>query len=113
MINIEKEKTGIIYSNFNRKNKWLGIIDYKSLVVILIYIVLVYYMLNLFNLNIEIFFYLFLFFTVPVIAVVVVSNKDETLIDMIIVILKFKLNSKIFVKKEYIKDLKNEKYKKL
>ena len=31
------------YQNFNRKNKWMGIIDYKSLLVLVIYMFIIFY----------------------------------------------------------------------
>lgn len=31
------------YQNFNRKNKWMGIIDYKSLLVLVIYMFIIFF----------------------------------------------------------------------
>ena len=41
----------MIYSNFNRKNRFLGIIDYKSLVIFLIYVLLIYVFLEKISIN--------------------------------------------------------------
>lgn len=109
---MEKETENIIYSNFNRKNKWLGIIDYKSLLFIIAYIFSIYNFLSLFKLDLMVAIYLFLFFTIPVVAILCVSNNNESLLDMIWMIIKFKKDSKIYVRKEYIRNLSNEIYKK-
>ena len=42
-----------IYKNFNRKNKWFGIIDYKSLVMLMSYVFLVITILRFTNINLE------------------------------------------------------------
>ena len=34
------------YSNFKRENKWLGIIDYKSLCILLVYIFIVIFFIS-------------------------------------------------------------------
>ena len=42
-----------IYKNFNRKNKWFGIIDYKSLVILVAYIFLIITILRYINIKLE------------------------------------------------------------
>lgn len=99
-----------IYSNYKRKNKWLGIIDYKSLVVIAVYIFFIVSILRIIPIKLEYLIYIFIFLVVPVIAILLINVGDDSAIDMLAIILKFSFNNKIFVKKEYIVDLKKEKY---
>ena len=42
----EENSKHYIYLNYKRKNKWLGIIDYKSLIIICIYIFVIIYFLK-------------------------------------------------------------------
>jgi hypothetical protein len=109
---MEKESENIIYSNFNRKNKWLGIIDYKSILFIISYIFVIYYFLSLFKLNLTLLIYLFMFLTIPVVAILCVSNGNESLLDMIWTIIIFKKKCKIYVRKDYIRNLSDQIYKK-
>ena len=51
-----------IYKNFKRKNKWFGIIDYKSLVIVIVYIFSLITILKYINLKLEYLIYIFLFF---------------------------------------------------
>ena len=102
-----------IYKNFNRKNKWFGIIDYKSLVILLIYVFCVITILKFINLKLEYLIYIFLFCTVPVISAVFININNEVAIDVIIIIVKFYIKKVVFV---YIKDkkyYKNNMYKKV
>ena len=32
-----------VFQNFNRNTRWLGIIDYKSLIVLLVYMYVIYF----------------------------------------------------------------------
>ncbi len=101
-----------IYCNFNRKNKWLGIIDYKSLAIISVYLIICIYLLSLIPLSMDILVYIFVFLSLPVIAIFCVNFNNETIIDMVIIILNFLFNKKIFVDLKYADILLNEVYKK-
>ncbi len=96
-----------IYQNFNRNNKWMGIIDYKSLLVIIIYVFCVFAIIRLLHFNMKISIYLFLGFTVPVISIIVVHINNDVAIDVIIVICKFYIKKKFFVHKRDIKGYKS------
>ncbi len=107
---MEDDKKIEIYLNYKRKNKWLGIIDYKSLIFIVIYVILLISILKFINVNMEYMIYILIFGIIPIVAVICVNIGNENAIDMLIVILKFNLSKKIYIKKEYYIDLKKEKY---
>lgn len=102
-----------IYKNFNRKNKWFGIIDYKSLVILLVYIFCIITILKFINLNMEYSIYIFLFFTIPVISAVFININNEVAIDVIIIIIKFYFKKLVFVNIKDKKYYKNNIYKKV
>ena len=106
----EYNKTAI-YKNFNRKNKWFGIIDYKSLVILLVYVFCIITILKFININIEYSIYIFLFFTIPVIAAVFININNEVAIDVIIIIIKFYFRKLFFVNIKGKKNYKNNIYK--
>lgn len=99
-----------IYFNYKRKNKWLGIIDYKTLVVIGIYIFIVISILKIIPIKIEYLIYFFIFLVVPVIAILLINIENDSAIDMLMIILKYSMNNDIFVKKEYIKNIQKDIY---
>ncbi len=99
-----------MYANFNRENKWLGIIEYKSLLVIIIYIFIIFHIIKYINLNFEVSIYLFIFLTLPVVAALCVNINNESLIYSFCIIYSFFKNKKIYINKRYEKVLKNEIY---
>lgn len=100
-----------IYLNYKRNNKWLGIIDYKSLIVICIYVFIVVCTLKVIPIKLEYLVYIFIFLVIPVVVLILINIGEDSAVDTLIVILKFLLNNNIFIKKEYIKKLDNEVYK--
>ncbi|MEG1059281.1 MAG: hypothetical protein RSD14_03840, partial [Clostridia bacterium] len=80
-----------IYYNYKRENKWFGIIDYKSLIAIVIYVFIIGYVLSVFSFNLEIKVYIFMALTVPVIAISCVNVNNESIIDVFVTILKFEM----------------------
>lgn len=98
-----------IYSNYKRNIKFLGVIDYKSLVIILIYSILLWNVLNFFIKNIEYLIYIYIVMLIPVFIVLFINLEQENTSGMILNILKF-----LIVKKEYFKvdKVNNHEYKK-
>lgn len=93
----------VMYTSYKRNNKWLGIIDYKTLCVILIYVWLIINILELINLSFEKSLYIFLFLTVPLISIMLININNESTINVIISIIKFFINKGIYVDKRYVK----------
>ena len=102
----------IIYSNYKRSNKWMGIIDYKILAIAIIYCFCIILILDFLNFNIKISFYIFCFFSTPVIVILIISAQRDNGVLALYMILKFIFNNKIYVKMKYYKKLnKYELYK--
>lgn len=101
-----------IYLNYKRKNKWLGIIDYKSLIYMCIYIFIIVSILRVIPIKLEYSIYIFIFLVIPIVALILINVGDDSAIDTLIVIFKYCVNNKIYVKKEYIKKLDKKIYKK-
>lgn len=106
-----------IYMNYKRQNKWLGIIDYKSMVCILIYTFGIIYFLSLVNINLEIRIYIFFVLVIPIVALFCLNTNNQNIstVDILIIILKYKFNSKIYVdidSKKYFGPIKYIKYDK-
>lgn len=86
-----------IYANFKRQNKWLGIIEYRAIVIILIYIIMIFLILRVMPLNFEYKIYIFSLFVIPVIFVLFVNINNENVFDIIINIINFIIKNKIYV----------------
>jgi len=93
----------IMYTSYKRNNRWLGIIDYKSLFIILVYVFIIINVLDILNISFEKSIYIFIFFTVPIVSVMIINVNNESIISVIISITLFMLNKKVFVDKQYIK----------
>lgn len=86
-----------VYRNFNRKNRFLGIIDYKTLVILLGYMWIVWETSSkIFN-NIIYSVYLLMFLTIPVIGLVYANRYEEDISHIIYVIIKFLVTPKLYV----------------
>ena len=86
-----------VYRNFNRKNRFLGIIDYKTLVILLGYMWIVWETsTKIFN-NIIYSVYLLMFLTIPVIGLVYANRYEEDISHIIYVIIKFLVTPKLYV----------------
>lgn len=103
---IEKKE---IYMNYKRQNKWLGIIDYKTLTIVIAYSLFILYLLINLKLSFKISVYVFSILIIPIIALMFVSSKNGSAIEILVVIIKYMLNKKIFVDTRYLD--KNKMYK--
>ena len=107
---IEKKQ---IYSSYKSQNKWLGIIDYKSLMVIIIYIILIFLFIKNLNFSFTASLYIFTLLVSPIVIIFCLNTKNGSAIDILIVIIMFLIKKKIFID---LKDVTNKKgyvYKKL
>lgn len=86
-----------IYANFRRQNKWLGVIEYRTIVMILIYIIGVFFILKWIPLNFEFKIYIFSVLVIPIVFVLFVNINNENVLDIMINIINFILKSKIYV----------------
>ena len=100
-----------IYANYNRKAKFLGLIDYNSLIVLIIYIIIVLTILRFLPFDLDILIYIFLVLVIPVVSVFCININNESTLDVILVIINFFINKKYFVKMEYTKDYQSNSFK--
>lgn len=88
-----------IYVDFNRKSKWLGIIDYKTLTLIGIYICILLFIFTKIDVLFEIKVYLFFILCIPICAIFILSDvKQDSVFDMFVTILRYFLKKSIYVK---------------
>lgn len=88
-----------IYSNFERKNKWLGLIDYKTLSLIGIYVSIIIFVLSKINIELIYKIYILAFFSIPVCAMFICSDlNQDSVFDMFVIILKYLVKKCIYVK---------------
>lgn len=107
---MEKE---VIFFHYKRKHKWLGIIDYQSLVLLCIYTFLIISLIRVLPISLEYSFYLFLFLVIPVAALLFVHADSDSAVDILMIIFHFLCKRKIFVRKEYLKKLDKKLYVKI
>lgn len=94
MIKIEQ---GRIYPNLNRPSKWLGIIEYKVVVIVLIYMVILWLILGIFIDNNMTKLYMELIMVVPVLVVFYTYINEDNSIYVIYTIIKFVVSVKLYV----------------
>lgn len=101
-----------IFMSYKRNNKWLGIIDYKSLAFLGIYLTILWNILELIPTVLEYKLYIFLFLSIPICVILCININDESAIDVVIIIFKFSFKNKIYtnIKNLDVKDVnKNHK----
>lgn len=112
MINYKFNKKRI-YSNVNRQNKWLGLIDYKTLWVIGIYLSIVFFILSKIDIELQIKIYIFGFLSLPISAMFVCSDiNQDSVFDMFKVIIIFFIKRAIYVKEKNKINLRKKRFNK-
>ena len=94
---MESSKAKDNFSNLNRSYKWLGIIDYKSLVIILLMFFLVWNLLSIFTENIVYKTYTIIIIAIPVIGHFYANKASENISYVIYIVLKYIFSPKIYV----------------
>ena len=92
------------YANFNRNNKWLGIIDYQSLIIFLIVMFLVWNILGAFLDNIMYRAYIVTIISIPFCGVFYANRSEENLSYIIFVVIKY-----IVLPKHYVYTIESNK----
>ena len=87
----------IFPQNYKFNNKILGIIDYKTAVVNIIWYIILYFIIHLNFYNIKIKIFLFILFCFPFFLVSVIGFYNENILSVIIYIIKFIKNKKIYL----------------
>lgn len=90
-----------IYSNYKRQNKWLGLIDYKSLLFVITYGLVIIFILKKISFNFVISFYIFIILMSPFLVLLFVNTKSYSAIDILVIIMKYFFKNKIYVNLKY------------
>jgi len=83
-----------VFPSFRRQNKWLGIIDYKSLFAFGIYIYIIYLICNGLEIPIKQGTTIMLISIIPLIALYFANIKEESIVEIVVIILKFCISKK-------------------
>ena len=85
------------YSNLNRNSKWLGIIDYKSLIILLLFLFLTWNVLGLFLQNDIYRIYILIILSIPLLGLFYANKSEENLSNILYVILRYLLMPKVYM----------------
>lgn len=91
----------IFPQNYNFKNKFLGIIDYSTLVINIIFYLFVFSVCSLIFKNITIRIFIFISFCFPLFILSITGLNNENIFLVLIYMIKFFKNRKIYVYKKY------------
>ncbi len=86
-----------VYSGLKRKNRFLGIIDYKTLVILLGYMWIVWKISEKIFSGLVYRGYFCVFLNTPVIGLVYANRNEEDISHIIYVIIKFIVSPKLYV----------------
>ncbi len=90
----------IIPQNYNFKNKFLGIIDYSTLIFLIINYIISYFIINLLFSNINIKIILFILINGPITLISIVGFYHENIVYVLYYIFKFYINRNIYLYKK-------------
>ena len=85
-----------VYRNFNRKNRFLGLIDYKTLTLLLGYMWIVWKIGSIFFTNAIYSVYFLIFLIMPVIGLVYANRNEDDISHIMYVIFKFIISPKMY-----------------
>ena len=87
------------YTNLNKELKWLGIIDYKSLIFLLMYLIILWNISNIFVSSIIYRIYIEIIFAIPIIGLFYSNKSAESISDIVLTVLRFVFSPKLYVYK--------------
>lgn len=87
------------YSNFNRKNKWLGIIDYKSLIILLVILFAIWNMLGIFIKKEIQKLYIIIVVSIPFLGLFYANRNSEDLSHIVYIAIRYIVSYKKYVYK--------------
>ena len=96
----ENNKEGITrdnYPNLNRSNKWLGIIDYKSLVILLVLLFAIWNILGLFLRNHLYRVYILVIIFIPILGLFYANKSSENISYVIYTVIKYIVSPKRYM----------------
>lgn len=90
----------IFPQNYNFKNKFLGFIDYSTLIFIIIWCAFILFIFKFFHINLTIKIFIFISLTLPVLIISIVGFNHENIIYVFYYIFKFYKNKRIYLYKK-------------
>lgn len=87
----------IFPQNYNFNAKLLGIIDYTSALIDLLWAGIIFLLLNIFFKSLQIKIFIFIILVLPIIIISIVGINGENMLNVIVYFLKFILKPKIYV----------------
>lgn len=94
---MEENKGKDNYPNLNRSNKWLGIIDYKSLIILLVLVFVIWNVLGMCITNQMYRIYILIIVLIPFIGLFYANQSQENISNVIYVVLKYIISPKLYV----------------
>lgn len=90
-----------VFNFYNRKNKWLGLIDYKTLLFCIIYVFIVFKIVFSFNISYITKTYIVVNMFLPLVIFILLNIKEESVIDRLKIIILFYIKRKIYTNVKY------------
>jgi len=85
------------YPNLNRSNKWLGIIDYKSLIIFLVILFLTWNILGLFVQNQVYRVYLLIIIAIPFLGLFYANKSEENISNVVYIAIRYIVSPKLYI----------------
>ena len=89
-----------IFNFYNKTHKWHGLIDYKSLTIIVVYIFLCGYLVINMNITNTLKLYVIIILVLPVIIFTLLNINEDSVLEKLVTIIKY-----IYTKRVYTKTL--------
>lgn len=86
----------IFPQNYNFKNKFLGIIDYSTLLLNIIWDLFIFALVNLFFKNTSIIIFIFVIFSFPIFLFSIVGFNHENIIYILFYLIKYLRSIKLY-----------------
>lgn len=105
-----------VFNFYNKKSKWLGIVDYKTLVFGILYAFIAFKIIFLLNTTYTIKIYIYINMILPLVIFILLNIQEESIIDKLKVIICFYIfrrryiNMNFFSKQKIIYVKNVEKY---
>ena len=95
--NTDIAKTRDNYPNLNRSNKWLGIIDYKSLIILIAILFVIWNILGLFLDNELYRVYILIIISIPILGLFYANKSSENISNVIYIVIKYIISPKCYM----------------
>lgn len=85
------------YSNLNRNTKWLGIIDYKSIIILLIIAAIMWNILGAFIPDLMYRAYILFIILIPFLGLIYANKSNENISNIIYMVLRYLVSPKLYI----------------